>query len=157
MSRNKLSSFGNGFFSTAKSPNSPVRNLSVNGGNKVSSKACSVNGQAVAYKFSIEETCMVAMEFATVIIDDSAAMKSAITVSTATTGGVNLVYIGEESENNSLLFCNNISTVARNNLFGGSFSGDLNQVDNTTTLMSESMITVSNSMATIQVSSIENL
>ena len=88
MIRKKSSGVGIGYFTAANSPSSPGKNeLSVNVGDK-SSRSGSVNGQAKSYMYSTEEACELVMEYATVNIDDSTAMKSAISVSTASTTGV---------------------------------------------------------------------
>jgi len=123
MIKNKFSN--QGFFTAANSPTNQNEGL----------KGGSVSGNSNNWKIMTDDVCEIVMEYASVAINDSTSMKSAIAVSTAQISGTNLVYGEEESENNSLLFFNRISTVAKNIKFGGLIE-DNNQPNGTSTIMS---------------------
>jgi len=136
---NNNSNQGNGFFTAANgSPNrenesalNADRISQLGGGGK------SVSGIQL-FKYQTDEVVDSVKTYSTITISDSSTLKSAITVSTAQVSGTTLVHKGEEGENNSFLFYQEIGTLARNITFGGSLD-DQNQSNGSVTILSAIM------------------
>ena len=141
MFKNNNLNNGNGLFSASN--NSPNRDngsvLNADGISHIGGgfKAGSVSGNQM-FKYPTDEVIEGIKIYATITISDSSTLKSAITVSTAQVSGTSLVHKGEEGENNSLLFYQDIGTLARNVAFGGLLEDQV-QLNGSLTILSAIM------------------